>query len=517
MIDYLRGLGVTTLELMPVHAFVDDYRLVRNGLVNYWGYNSLGFFAPDRRYLASRDVAEFKTMVKALHAAGIEVLLDVVYNHTGETDHLGPTLAFRGIDNRSYYRLEADRRFYVNDAGTGNVFNVDHPRIRQLVLDSLRHWAENMHVDGFRFDLCPVLARVDGTFRADAPFLAAVAADPVLSRLKLVAEPWDLGPDGFRLGGFPPGWAEWNSRYRDAVRRFWRGDEGMLGELATRVAGSADLFEHEGRQPWSSVNFVAVHDGFTLHDLVSYERKHNEANLEGNRDGTDENFAWNCGVEGPTDDPAVLALRDRQKRNFLATLLLSLGTPMLQMGDECGRSQGGNNNAYCQDRPASWVDWENIRPADEALRALVRRLIDLRRRHPALTRRSFFRGAATPAGLKDITWLLPEGREPAASDWGDRARRCLGFLLAGASDGTAERTEGLLVLMNAGREDVMFRLSPLPADSVWEVMLDTAAAEGQAAARRLFSAGETFPLKAHSLALRAGRVGREARRSGRIQ
>jgi glycogen operon protein len=353
-------------------------------------------------------------------------------------------------------------------------------------------------------------------FRRDAPFLAAVGSDPVLSQLKLVAEPWDIGPDGFQLGNFPRGWAEWNARYRDAVRRFWRGDEGMIGEVATRVAGSADLFERTGRPPWSSVNFVAVHDGFTLQDLVSYERKHNEPNLEGNRDGTDENFSWNGGAEGPSDDPAVLALRDRQKRNFLATLFLSLGTPMLQMGDERGRSQGGNNNAYCQDGPASWVDWETIRPADEGLREFVQRLIALRRRHPALARRSFFRGAAMPGGLKDITWMVPEGREPGVPDWSDRTRRCLGYLLAGASEGPSGRGEGLLVLMNADRADVMFRLSLLPTGSAWEVLLDTAAVDDRSAGRRLFSAGEAFPLKAHSLALLTDRAGPEPGRSGRL-
>jgi glycogen operon protein len=509
VIDYLRRLGVTAVELMPVQAFVDDRRLVQHGLVNYWGYNTIGFFAPEPRYLASGVLAEVKTAVKRLHDAGIEVLLDVVYNHTAEGDHTGPTLSFRGIDNASYYRLDdSDRSLYLDYTGTGNTLNLDHPRVLQLVTDSLRYWVNEMHVDGFRFDLAPALARERGEFRRDGPFLSAIRQDPVLSQVKLVAEPWDLGPEGFRLGGFPPGWTEWNARYRDAVRRFWKGEEGVVAELASRLSGSSDIFGHDGRGPWSSINFATCHDGFTLEDLVSYDEKHNEANGEANRDGTDANYSWNCGSEGPSNDPEIIALRDRQKRNLLATLFLSLGVPMLLMGDERGRSQGGNNNPYCQDGPLSWVEWQAVRPEDEKLCAFVRFLIHLRRRHSVFARPRFFRGeAVSDEGLKDITWLTPAGREPTAEDWNDPSARCLGYVLGGAAGafytpgGERDIDRSFLVALNAAGHDIAFRIPELPQPVAWEALIDTAEPTGLAEAGRLFSPSAVFPLRARSFAL----------------
>nr|MDQ6924589.1 glycogen debranching protein GlgX [Pseudomonadota bacterium] len=358
VIDYLKRLGVTTIELMPVHAFVDDRRLVEQGLRNYWGYNTIGFFAPDARYSASGKVNEFKTMVKTLHSAGFEVILDVVYNHTAEGNHLGPTLCFRGIDNVSYYRLQHDeKRFYTDYTGTGNTLDMQHPRVLQLLMDSLRYWVTEMHVDGFRFDLASALARELHDVNRLGAFFDILRQDPVLSRVKLIAEPWDLGEGGYQVGNFPPGWAEWNDKYRDTMRAYWKGDGGLIGEFSRRLTGSSDLYGRHGRLPHASINFITAHDGFTLDDLVSYNEKHNEANLEENRDGNNNNLSWNCGVEGPTDDPAINALRARQKRNMLATLLLSQGVPMLVAGDEIGRTQNGNNNAYCQDNGLSWLDW----------------------------------------------------------------------------------------------------------------------------------------------------------------
>jgi glycogen operon protein len=495
-IDDLRRSGVTAVELMPVHAFVDDRQLVGRGLVNYWGYNSIGFFAPEPRYLADGGIAEMKRAVKRLHAAGIEVLLDVVYNHSGEGDHAGPTLSFRGIDNSVYYRLRDDRRLYVDDTGTGNTLDLEHPRVSALVLDSLRYWVEAFHVDGFRFDLAPALARVGGVFRRDAPFFAAAAHDPVLSQVKLIAEPWDTGPDGFQLGNFPAPWAEWNGRYRDTVRRFWRGDAGQVPELASRLAGSSDLFGR-ARRPWASVNYVTCHDGFTLQDLVSYARKHNEANGEANRDGSDENDSANNGVEGATSDRAILDLRDRQKRNFLATLIFSLGAPMLLMGDDRGRSQGGNNNPYCQDGPISWLAWRDLPPEDERLRAFVRESLALRRRHPAFKEARFLRGTALDeTGLKDITWLTPDGREAGEEDWHAPEARCLGYALGARGGG-----ESLMVLLNAGEAAVPFRIPHLPVALTWRLVLDTAERSGFAAGQRLFSPGEAFSLGPKALAL----------------
>ena len=482
--------------------------VAERGLTNYWGYNTIGFFAPDPRFLPAGSIAEFKTAVKRLHEAGIEVILDVVYNHTGEGNHLGPTLSFRGIDNLSYYRLAADRRYCLDVTGTGNTLNTDHPRVLQLIMDSLRYWVSEMHVDGFRFDLAPALAREGGNFSQGAAFFDVIRQDPTLATAKLIAEPWDVGSYGYQLGNFPPGWAEWNGQYRDVVRRFWKGDKGLVAEMASRLAGSSDIFGYRGRRPWASINFVTAHDGFTLHDLVSYNDKHNEANGEGNRDGHDANFSWNCGVEGPTDDPVILALRDRQKRNLLATLLLSLGVPMLLAGDEFGRSQGGNNNAYCQDNPTSWLDWQNIRPEDAALREFVRFLVRLRRRHRVFSRPRFFRGeVVSEAGLKDITWVTPAGVEPPMEDWGNPYALSLGYVLCGAAGefytpgGQRDIDESFLVMMSAYYGDLEFHFPRLPVPLAWEALVDTAEPTGMARNGRLWQPGEAYKLRAHSFAL----------------
>src|SRR5579885_3076482 len=512
VIDYLLSLGITAVELMPVHQFVADRYLVDRGLTNYWGYNSIGFFAPDARYASTgvlgQQVTEFKTMVKTLHREGIEVLLDVVYNHTGEGNHLGPTLCFRGIDNAAYYRLESDKRYYTDFTGTGNSLNLDHPRVLQMVMDSLRYWASEMHVDGFRFDLATTLARAGGEYRRDGLFLSAVGQDPVLSRMKLVAEPWDVGPNGYQLGNFPAGWAEWNGQYSDVVRRFWKGDPGVTAQLASRLAGSSDIFGYHGRRPWASVDFVTCHDGFTLQDLVSYNDKHNDANGEDNRDGNDTNHSWNCGAEGPTNDPEVTALRDRQKRNLLATLFLSLGVPMLLMGDEIGRTQGGNNNAYSQDNPISWVDWDGIRAEDEQLRAFVENLIHLRRQHRVFSRPRFFRGEVVSAeGLKDLTWVTPDGQEAKEEDWNNPFALCLGYVLGGAAGefytpgGQRDIDASFLVLLNAYHGDIDFHVPELPVSMQWEPLIDTSLPTGFGADGRFYTAGDVFPLKWRSFAL----------------
>ncbi len=494
VIDYVRDLGVTTLELLPVHAFVDDRHLVEAKLRNYWGYNSIGFFAPEPRYLLAGDPNEFKTMVKHLHQAGIEVVLDVVYNHTAEGNHLGPTFSFKGIDNASYYRLADDKRYYEDATGTGNTLDLRHPRVLQMVTDSLRYWVEEMHVDGFRFDLAPALAREDNGYRRDAAFFKAIQQDPVLSRVKMIAEPWDVGLGGYQLGNFPPGWSEWNGKYRDAVRRFWRGDHGVLPELVTRLAGSSDMFAHNGRHPRASVNFVTVHDGFTLNDLVSYNQKHNEANHEHNRDGADDNLSWNCGVEGPTDDPQVVNLRERQKRNFFATLLLSLGVPLITAGDEHGRTQRGNNNAYCQDSEISWVDWSELSPRDLALEEFVKMMLRMRREHPAFKRDRFYRGEPIDAdGHKDIAWMRPDGQEMGPDDWVPE-RRTIGFFLG------ARPT--LFVAMNAAPDDVDFSLPDLDRVT-WSLVLDTAI-EGGAPRDVPDGAVTVYPMISRSLAVFGG-------------
>ena len=468
VLEYLVALGITAVELLPVHAFVDDRRLVQSGLHNYWGYNSIGFFAPHPAYLFDGNPAEFKSMVRYFHEAGIEVLLDVVYNHTAEGDHFGPTLSFRGIDNVSYYRLGADPRYYDDVTGCGNTLNVQHPRVLQLVLDSLRYWAGEMRVDGFRFDLAPALARDAQGYDVNSAFLKAVAQDPLLARVKLIAEPWDVGPGGYQTGHFPPGWSEWNDVFRDGVRRFWRGDPGCVPTLAARLTGSSDLFEHAGRHVRSSLNFVTAHDGFTLRDLVSYERKHNEANLEDNRDGAADNASWNCGVEGPSDDPHVLELRARQQRNFLATLAFSQGVPMLTAGDELGRTQGGNNNAYCQDNDVSWVDWPG---ADAGLAAFVRAILRLRRELPALRRERFFTGRPLAEGArKDVTWLTSAGLEMSEADWHDGGLRFIGLLFGDETPGPEDAL--LLLYLNAHDAPVA---ALLPAQVAgWELLVDTA-------------------------------------------
>ena len=495
VVAYLKDLGVTTLELLPVHAFVDDRYLVERKLRNYWGYNSIGFFAPEPRYLQG-DPNEFKTMVKHLHEAGIEIVLDVVYNHTAEGNQLGPTFSFRGIDNASYYRLADHRRYYEDLTGTGNTLDLRHPRVLQMVMDSLRYWAEEMHVDGFRFDLAPALAREDGGYRRDAALFKAIQQDPVLSRLKMIAEPWDVGPGGYQVGNFPPGWSEWNGKYRDTVRRFWKGNLGTLPELASRLAGSSDLFAHNGRRPRASVNFVTVHDGFTLNDLVSYDHKHNEANHEDNRDGANDDESWNCGVEGPTDDPKIADLRERQKRNFIATLVLSLGVPLIVAGDEHGRTQRGNNNAYCQDNEISWVDWSTASPRDLALVDFVKLMLRLRREHPAFKRNAFFRGAPVdPSGRKDIAWMRADGYEMGSEDWTPE-RRTIGLYLGAHPM--------LFVAMNAAPEDVGFALPDVERVS-WSLVLDTAI-EGGTPRDVPRNAVVVYPMISHSLALFAGHV-----------
>jgi isoamylase len=466
VIEHLVKLGVTAIELLPIHAFVDDRFLVEKNLHNYWGYSTLGFFAPEPRYLGEDGVHGFKAAIASLHEANIEVILDVVYNHTCEGNHLGPTLSFRGIDNASYYKLSPDNpRFSWDSTGCGNTLDLAHPRVMQMVLDSLRHWVEAYHIDGFRFDLASTLARDPYDFTDRAGFLRAIGQDPVLSRVKLIAEPWDLGDGGYRVGGFPPGWGEWNDKYRDTVRTFWRGDPGQLPDLAARLAGSAELYAYAGRRPWASVNFIASHDGFTTQDLVSYNERHNEANGEDNRDGHGNNLSWNCGAEGETDDQGVLALRGRQRRNLLATLLLSTGTPMLLMGDELARSQNGNNNAYCQDNELSWLNWAD--PKDPGLATFVRNLIALRRRYDAFRHPTFFTGE-TLAGRdqKDIYWLAPEGREMSQDDWLSGDRRALGLQIGN----DAPDHERFLILFNAAPEEVTFQLPPeFPCDGFMPV------------------------------------------------
>ena len=483
-IAHLTSLGVTAVELMPVHHHVDDRHLVERGLTNYWGYNTLSFFAPEIHYAAAHSpldaVREFKMMVRALHAAGIEVILDVVYNHTGEGNHLGPTLCLRGIDNPSYYRLlDGQPRYYQDFTGCGNTLNMQHPRVIQLIMDSLRYWVVDMHVDGFRFDLASALARELYEVNRLAAFFDVIHQDPVLSQVKLIAEPWDVGPGGYQVGNFPVGWLEWNGKYRDGVRRFWRGDGGLVSELATRLAGSSDLYGHSGRRPYASVNFVTAHDGFTLADLVSYDHKHNEANGEGNADGEDNNNSWNCGAEGPTDDPAIRALRDRQQKNLFATLLLSQGVPMIAGGDEMGRTQGGNNNAYCQDNETSFVDW-TLAGKNRDLLEFTRYVMRLRHDHPVFRRRKFFEGRRIRgADVVDLAWFEPSGQEMTDEGWQTHFVRSLLVRLGGDAidevdeEGARVRDDSFLLLLNADHETVSFQLPPHPG-ARWERVLDTA-------------------------------------------
>ena len=487
VVEHLTSLGITALELMPVHQFVQDGFLLDRGLSNYWGYNTIGFFAPHNAYSASggrgQQVTEFKSMVKALHAAGIEVILDVVYNHTAEGNETGPTLSFRGIDNASYYRLvDDDRAHYFDTTGTGNSLLMRHPNVLQLIMDSLRYWVLEMHVDGFRFDLAATLARQFHEVDKLSAFFDLVQQDPVVSQVKLIAEPWDIGDGGYQVGMFPPLWSEWNGRYRDAVRDFWRGAPAALPEFASRLAGSSDLYQHDRRRPLASVNFVTAHDGFTLRDLVSYDGKHNQANGEDGNDGDNDNRSWNCGAEGDTDDPKVLALRARQQRNLLATLLLSQGVPMIAHGDELGRTQRGNNNAYCQDNELSWVDWE----LDDERRALLdftRRLVHLRRDHHVLRRRRFFRGdAGAEAGLGDMVWFLPDGHRMQDSNWHWDAARAVGVFLNGDAisepdhNGDPVSDDSFLILLNGHYEPLDFRLPGAAFGGKWEVVVDTAEA-----------------------------------------
>jgi glycogen operon protein len=478
VIDYIRDLGITALELLPIHAFVDDSYLVDKGMRNYWGYNTIGFFAPQPRYLYGPYVNEFKEMVSQFHRVGIEVILDVVYNHTAEGNELGPTLSFKGIDNASYYRLAPDRRYYINDTGTGNTVNLSHQRVLQMVADSLRYWAEEMRVDGFRFDLATILAREPYGFDEGGGFLDACRQDPVLSQVKLIAEPWDCGPGGYQVGHFSPGWAEWNDRFRDTVRAFWKGDEGKLAEFGTRLSASPDLFNKRGRKPWASVNFVTAHDGFTLNDLVSYNDKHNEANGEDNRDGHPHNLSWNHGVEGPTDDPEIRELRFRQMRNLLATVLLSRGTPMILAGDEFARTQEGNNNAYAQDNEISWLDWEGIDHDARALIEFTQKLIQTRQRQPLFHRGRFLTGAFNEElGVKDVTWVDPAGAEMTPEQWTDGNARCVGMLLDGRAQVTGIRRKGsdntLFLMFNAHHETVRFAFPDVPRCRIWDCLIDT--------------------------------------------
>jgi glycogen operon protein len=505
VIRHLQQLGVTAVELMPVHQFVHDAHLLERGLRNYWGYNTLGFFAPNAEYSsiheAGGQVQEFKGMVRTLHQAGLEVILDVVYNHTAEGNHLGPTLSFKGIDNAAYYRLvDDDRRYYMDYTGTGNSLNVGHPHSLQLIMDSLRYWVTEMHVDGFRFDLAAALAREFYDVNRLAAFFELVQQDPVISQVKLIAEPWDVGPGGYQVGNFPPQWSEWNGKYRDAVRDFWRG-EPNLGEFAARVAGSADLYETSGRRPVASINFVTAHDGFTLRDLVSYNDKHNEANGEANRDGESFNRSWNHGVEGPTEDPEVLAARAREQRNLISTLLLSQGVPMILHGDELGRTQGGDNNTYAQDSEISWVHWDAV---DAPLVEFTGTLARLRAQHPTFRRKRFFTGAAVRVGerLNDIVWLHPEGRPMVDGDWGAADARALGMYLNGQGiagrDATGNRIidEHALLYFNGGFEPIQVCLPSKEYADAWEVAVDTAADERETTP---LPAGTTRELAAHSV------------------
>ncbi len=508
-IRHLMSLGVTAVELMPVHHHVDDWHLVRRGLSNYWGYNTLSYFAPDVRYASSMSpqdaVREFKMMVRALHAANLEVILDVVYNHTAEGNHAGPTLSLRGIDNTSYYRLLPNEpRFYQDFTGCGNTLNMRSPRVLQLIMDSLRYWVQEMHVDGFRFDLASALARELHAVDKLGAFFDIIHQDPVLSQVKLIAEPWDLGEGGYQVGNFPTKWTEWNGKYRDVVRRFWRGDGGVVSELATRFSGSSDLYEQSGRRPYASINFITAHDGFALVDLVSYNTKHNDANGEQNADGENHNLSWNSGVEGPTTDRRVLEIRERQRRNLMATLLLSVGVPMISGGDELGRTQGGNNNAYCQDNEISWTCWENT-PERRDFLDFTRRLIRIWRDHPVLRRRKFFQGRRIRgADVLDIAWLDPSGREMTDETWSSPDVRCLGVRLNGdAIDEVDERGariigDTLLLLLNGADQPIAFTLPMTAPEERWETLIDTA--DPWAPARRL-RAGGRYELLPRSMAV----------------
>jgi isoamylase len=479
VIEYIKGLGVTAIELLPIHTFLSDSHLLEKGLTNYWGYNSIGFFAPDPRYASMREdsLREFKEMVARFHDAGLEVILDVVYNHTAEGNERGPTLSFKGIDNASYYRLLPDeKRYYINDTGTGNTLNISHPKVIQMVTDSLRYWVEQTSVDGFRFDLGTILAREPNGFDNQSGFLKCCSQDPVLGTVKLIAEPWDCGPGGYQVGAFPPGWAEWNDKFRDNVRDFWRG-EAHASSLTERMCASGDIFNHQGRRPWACVNFVTAHDGFTTNDVFSYNEKHNEANGEENKDGSSDNRSWNCGVEGPTKDGAVNKLRERQVRNLLSTLLLSQGTPMMLAGDEFSRTQKGNNNAYCQDNEISWLDWK-LAERNKALTEFVRRVIRLRHQYPILRRNRFLTGEyVEELGVKDVTWINANGKEMEDQHWGDTDMRCFGMLMDGRAQPSGIRQQGkeatLLLVVNGYHDIVKFTLPECVGGDSWQTLIDT--------------------------------------------
>ncbi len=520
-IDYLKKLGVTAVELLPVHAHIDDKVLVDRGLTNYWGYNSIGFFAPHGDYASSgqmgEQVTEFKSMVRNLHASGIEVILDVVYNHTAEGNHLGPTLSFRGVDNIASYRLLTENpRFYLDFTGTGNTFNLLHPRTLQLVMDSLRYWVLEMHVDGFRFDLASTLARDEKGVNKMHAFFEIIHQDPILSQVKLIAEPWDVGDGGYQVGNFPVLWAEWNGKYRDTVRSYWKGDEGKIGEMAYRLTGSPDLYQHDGRRPYASVNFITAHDGFTLHDLVSYNDKHNEANGEKNQDGDNNNQSWNCGAEGPADNPKIDILRRRQRRNFLTTLFLSQGVPMLSGGDEFGRTQNGNNNAYCQDNEISWFNWERNEEQNRLLE-FTKRLIQLRKDHPVFRRPKFFQGRRIRGSeIRDVMWFNPGGNEMSDEEWASPFVRCLGMLLSGDTvdvlsfQGEPIRDDTFLLLINAHFEPIPF-VMPGEEHLEWEMILDTTSEDGFLKKAKKVASGDDVDLSERSACLLRLTSGDQAR------
>ncbi len=509
VLEYIKSLGVTSIELLPIHSFVNDSHLLEKGLTNYWGYNSIGFFAPDPRYASNKlnALREFKEMVASIHEAGLEVILDVVYNHTAEGNESGPTLSFRGIDNSTYYSLIPDKkRYYINDTGTGNTMDLNHARVIQMVTDSLRYWVEQTHVDGFRFDLGTVLARESNGFDRQSGFLRACGQDPVLGTVKLIAEPWDVGPGGYQVGSFPPGWAEWNDKYRDDVRKFWKG-ESSVADLTERLCASGDLFNKQGRRPWACVNFITAHDGFTLNDLVTYNDKHNEANGEDNKDGNSNTHSWNCGVEGPTEDAEINALRQRQMRNLMATLLLSQGTPMILAGDEFARTQGGNNNAYCQDNGISWLDW-NIQEKGRLLTRFVQKLTGLRHKYPILRRNLFLTGDYNEElGVKDVTWINPNGSEMQEHDWADENMRCFGMLMDGRAQTTGIRQRGheatMLLVINGYRDMVAFTLPECAGGSQWSRLIDTNL-EGnlkKQAKKPIFHTADTYTVTARSVLL----------------
>jgi isoamylase len=507
-IEHLQSLGVTAVELLPVQFFLDDRHLADRGLVNYWGYNTLAFFAPALRYASQqsprKSVQEFKMMVRSLHAAGIEVILDVVYNHTAEGNQMGPTLSFRGVDNASYYKLAPDRRYYMDFTGCGNGFNMQHPRVLQLIMDSLRYWVTEMHVDGFRFDLASALARELFAVDKLGSFFDIIHQDPILSQVKLIAEPWDVGEGGYQVGNFPAGWTEWNGKYRDVVRRFWKGDGGTTSEFATRLAGSSDLYAWSGRKPYASINFITCHDGFCLQDLVSYNDKHNEANGEENRDGTSNNDSWNCGAEGPTDDPEILALRERQKRNLIATLLLSQGVPMLLAGDELSHTQRGNNNTYCHDNDLTWLDWR-LDERRQRFLDFVRAVVRIWKEQPVFQRRKFLQGRAIRGtDIKDISWFGPDGHEMLDEAWNAGFVKCLGVRLAGDLIGDVDDRgeplagDTLLMLFNAHHESLPFALPTARAEDQWERLLDSSE---DAENRAVWAPGDDYPLRARSIAV----------------